>query len=115
LPEDFLETAYKIRNKYYPETKGGLQHPTSSYNAKKIRGMCEICNEELGQETHHLAEQKFADQDGFIGTFHKNHSANLVSLCTACHLKQHTSSIDEPAVILGKKKTTKGYKLIQSK
>lgn len=115
LPEDFLENAYQIRNKYHPETKGALDHPATSYNSKKIRGMCELCNDEISQETHHLAEQKEANQDGFIGTFHKNHKANLLALCEKCHLKQHTTHIDsESNVILGKKKTTKGYKIINT-
>jgi len=107
LPEDFLEKAYTIRNKYHPETRGGLEHPTSSYNAKKIRGMCELCKVELSQETHHLAEQQLADQDGYIGTFHKNHKANLLAVCESCHLKEH----NEPEEKMGKikRKTTKGY------
>ena len=106
LPEDFLEKAYKIRNKYYPETSGGLNHPTSSYNANKIRGMCEVCKVEISQETHHLAAQQLADQDGFIGTFHKNHKANLLAVCESCHLKQH--SVLEVDKIKIKRKTTKG-------
>ena len=115
LPEDFLEKAYQIRNKYHPETKGALDHPASSYNSKKIRGMCELCNDEISQETHHLAEQKEASQEGFIGTFHKNHKANLLALCEKCHSKQHNTHIDEKStVILGKKKTTKGYKIINT-
>ena len=115
LPEDFLEKAYQIRNKYHPETKGALDHPASSYNSKKIRGMCELCNDEISQETHHLAEQKDADQAGFIGTFHKNHKANLLALCEKCHLNQHaTHSKGESTIILGKKKTTKGYKIVNT-
>lgn len=116
LPENFLEKAYQIRNKYHPETKGALDHPASSYNSKKIRGMCELCNDEISQETHHLAEQKDADQAGFIGTFHKNHKANLLALCEKCHSKQHAAQIDnEDNVVLGKKKTTKGYKIVKNK
>ena len=110
LPEDFLEKAYTIRNKYHPETRGGLEHPASSYNAKKIRGMCELCHVELGQETHHLAEQQMADQEGYIGTFHKNHKANLMSVCEACHLKEHTNS--ESIKIKVKRKTTKGMMVL---
>ena len=120
LPEDFLEKAYKIRNKYHPEMKGGLEHPTSSYNSQKVRGMCELCRTELSQETHHIAEQHMAGQDGYIGTFHKNHKANLLALCESCHQKQHMSkdgisSKDEapPKMKITKKtKTLDGYKII---
>jgi DNA mismatch repair protein MutS len=54
LPPDFLEKAYEIRTKYFPETKGELSHPHSkTYNARKIRGKCEICKVEPAEETHH--------------------------------------------------------------
>ncbi len=111
LPEDFLENAYKIRNKYFPETSGELTNKSSRYNAKKIRGMCEICKTELGEEIHHLNEQKDANKDGYIGNFHKNHQANLISICEKCHTKLHAKpeTIEEPVKRIIKKKTTKGY------
>jgi DNA mismatch repair protein MutS len=107
LEEDFLTKAYDIRNKYFPENKGELSHNTSVYNAKKIRGFCEMCKAELAEETHHIAQQKDATDDGFIGSFHKNHPANLMSVCEKCHDKIHT----EPDTNIRRKKTTKGYKL----
>ena len=111
LPEDFLENAYKIRNKYFPETGGELANKSSRYNTKKIRGMCEICKTELGEEIHHLNEQKDANKDGYIGNFHKNHQANLISICEKCHTKLHAKSenVEEPIKRIIKKKTTKGY------
>jgi len=89
LEEDFLEKAYEIRGKYFDTTRGELSHSTSVYNSKKIRGKCEMCNEEMGTEVHHLSPQKDADKNGFIGSFHKNHPANLSSVCEKCHLKLH--------------------------
>lgn len=89
LPTDFLEKAYEIRNKYYSDTKSGLLAPTSHFNAKKIMGMCEICRETMGEEIHHLQYQQSADKDGYIGHFHKNHPANLMSVCQTCHDKIH--------------------------
>jgi DNA mismatch repair protein MutS len=117
LPEDFLENAYKIRNKYFPETSGELANKSSRYNTKKIRGMCEICKTELGEEIHHLNEQKDANKDGYIGNFHKNHQANLISICEKCHTKLHAKpeNIEEPAKLIIKKKTTKGYILSEEK
>jgi len=112
LPEDFLEEAYRIRTKYYPTARGELARPTTTYNAQKIRGICEMCKTEIGGEIHHIAQQKDADAQGFIGSFHKNHHANLMSLCEKCHAKCHTI-IDEPVVpkkkTVARKKTTKGY------
>jgi DNA mismatch repair protein MutS len=105
LDQDFLDLAYSIRNKYYPDSRGELSSPTSVYNADKIRSKCEICNLEIGEEIHHLNPQKNADVNGFIGTFHKNHKANLASVCQACHDKIHESK----QTVMRKKKTTKGF------
>lgn len=109
LEPDFLDLAYSIRNKYYPDSRGELSCPTSIYNAAKVRGLCEMCGEKMGEETHHLTPQKDADVNGFIGTFHKNHKANLASVCEGCHDKIHLTNGGE---ILRKKKTTNGYKII---
>jgi DNA mismatch repair protein MutS len=109
LPEDFLQNAYSIRNKYFPETNGELVNKTSTYNAKKIKGMCEICKTAISEEVHHLQPQKDANKDGFIGNFHKNHVANLLNVCEKCHNEMHCQkNIDKPVRII-KKKTTKGY------
>jgi DNA mismatch repair protein MutS len=89
LPTDFLEKAYELRAKYHPAVQGDLSYKASSYNAKKIRGLCEMCKEEMAEETHHLQEQQYADEKGFIGSFHKNHSANLLCVCSKCHDKIH--------------------------
>jgi len=109
LSDNFLNKAYAIRNKYYPETRGELEHNVSKYNADKIRGKCEMCNENIGEEIHHLQHQKDANEDGFIGSFHKNHLANLLTVCEKCHDKLHSSENNTPIL---KKKTTKGYKLL---
>jgi DNA mismatch repair protein MutS len=105
LDQEFLDLAYSIRNKYYPETRGELSSPTTVYNGDKLRGKCEMCNIEMAEETHHLNPQKNADGNGFIGSFHKNHKANLASVCEACHDKIHASSNSK----MVKRKTTKGF------
>jgi DNA mismatch repair protein MutS len=89
LNDDFLNKAYDLRSKYFPESRTTLDFKTSKYNAKKIRGLCELCHNVLSQEVHHVNQQKDANSDGYIGTFHKNHVANLMSLCESCHNKQH--------------------------
>jgi DNA mismatch repair protein MutS len=106
LDNDFLDLAYDIRNKHFPETRGQLSSPTTIYNSNKIRGLCELCGETMGEETHHLSPQKDADVNGYIGTFHKNHKANLASVCEKCHNKIHEKN--EKIV---RKKTTKGFVL----
>jgi DNA mismatch repair protein MutS len=112
LTDDFLEKAYAIRNKYYPETQGELTKKTTKYNANKIRGNCEICKMEMGEEIHHLQEQHEADANGFIGHIHKNNMANLVSICKNCHDKIHHDNSGKPEPKLQRKKTTKGYMII---
>jgi DNA mismatch repair protein MutS len=118
LPEDFLESAYRIRSKYYPEVRGELSNKISHFNTKKIIGMCELCNNKIGEEIHHLQPQKNANDIGFIDGVHKNHPANLMSLCEMCHKKMHkpidnsspeSLAIQNTKIKIIKKKTTKGY------
>jgi DNA mismatch repair protein MutS len=118
LPQDFLDKAYLIRNKYYPDTKGELSQHSTRYNAAKIKGVCEFCKENVGEEIHHLQHQKDADENGFIDTFHKNHKANLLTVCEKCHQKFHDDT-DKPEqthkttkIPKERKKTTKGYTLV---
>lgn len=118
LEDEFIECAYAIRNKYYPETKGHYSNTKTVYNSHKIRGICEMCHEKIGNEIHHLQEQQNANEDGFIGTFHKNHVANLMSICNTCHDKIHSKdNVDKNKVEKIKKpvvrrKTTNGYMVI---
>ena len=85
LPEDFLKYANEIRLKYRNNEQSILSAKPCKYNAKKIRNICEMCNNEMGTEIHHLQHQKNADELNFIGHFHKNHVANLISICEKCH------------------------------
>lgn len=110
LDEKFLDNAYNIRNKYFPNSRGELSNNTTKYNSKKIRGKCEMCKEKLGDEIHHMQQQKDSDERGFIGTFHKNHPANLMSICTVCHDKIHSKEQPKNTMII-RKKTTNGYML----
>jgi DNA mismatch repair protein MutS len=92
LPTAFLERAYELRRQLSPENDGLLSHVSSKYNAKKIRGFCENCRNQLGEEIHHLREQREANRENgyFEGEngnhwIHKNHPANLMSVCSKCH------------------------------
>ena len=111
LDETFLKCAYGIRSKYFPEARGELVQTQSRYNGNKIRGMCEMCNKEMGQEVHHMQPQKEANEEGFIETsdsvFHKNHVANLMNICETCHDEHHRN---ETSMV--RKKTTGGYKVM---
>ena len=104
---DFLDNAFKIRNKYFLNAKSILDFEKTQYNSNKIRGFCEICKKEVGTEIHHLQQQKEADDKGFINHFHKDHKANLISICEKCHQSIHKEENKDisPSII---KKTTKG-------
>lgn len=107
LPDDFLKEAMDIRIKYNEENSGVLSHKQSHYNAKKIKGMCEVCNEKIGEDIHHLQYQNRAnDTNDYIDDFHKNHKANLVNICKKCHDNIHQNDTQ-----FKKAKTTKGYRL----
>jgi DNA mismatch repair protein MutS len=105
LDPEFLDQAYALRKKYFPVNKGLLDRYTSSYNANKIKGMCEHCHKEQAVDTHHLLHQENADEKGWIDSAHKNHKANLMSLCKKCHDLMHSGD----NIQLMRKKTTGGY------
>jgi DNA mismatch repair protein MutS len=108
LPEDFIERAYAIRNKYNKSNVSVLEAKKSRYNAHKLRGMCELCNDYEGTEVHHLQYQKNAKHGIINGEFNKNHKANLINICEACHNKIHNLNSEFRIT-----KTTNGYKLME--
>jgi len=93
MPTDFIEDAFLLRSKYFPTTTkvSPLSCKQSRYNAKKIKGLCEICMQKMGEEVHHVIPQHLADNQGFLegGHVHKNHKANLKSVCNKCHQSLH--------------------------
>jgi DNA mismatch repair protein MutS len=113
LPQDFLDMAHNIRMKYRPETNSLLDQKQSHFNAKHIKGMCEKCGNKMATEVHHLQYQQDADDKGIIKnaegdlTFHKNHPANLLSICEQCHDEIHKTGTK-----LKKVKTTNGINII---
>jgi DNA mismatch repair protein MutS len=109
LPPDFLTRAHDLRIKYNTYYKNTLSQETSRYNSNKIKDNCEICKTQIGTEIHHL-EYQMDSKAGFIKTkhsnFHKNHSANLINICSICHDKIHKDQLK-----LTIKKTNDGYEL----
>ena len=94
LPQDFIERCYEIRNEYMNNKDNILLLKTSKYNKDKIRNMCEFCNKKLGTEIHHLQYQCDANDNKYIeNSFHKNHNANLSSICSECHNHIHSLNL----------------------
>ena len=87
MPAEFLDRAWAIRAEIQPEFQSMFMRETSKYNTNKIVANCERCGSADNIETHHMQPQKDADENGFIGTFPKNHCANLQILCKRCHLQ----------------------------
>ena len=77
--------------------------PTSE---EKLKGKCEMCGAD-GVDIHHLMPQNLANDDGFIGTIHKNHKANLINICKKCHDKETKTNSKKRMT-----KTTKGMRLL---
>jgi len=86
LPQDFMDLAHSLNPR-----ESLLSKQSSHYNARKLKGDCELCGTAMGKDIHHLQHQQFASEDGFIEHFHKNHKANLINICKSCHIKIHDS------------------------
>jgi len=104
MPKEFLSLANSLRCADNPSNAVMLSRKVSAYNAKKTKGKCEECGRKA-TDIHHMNPQKNANENGFIGTFHKNHKANLMSVCKDCHDK-----FTKNETIHRNVKTSSGYK-----
>ena len=97
--------------KYYPESANVTSFNGSHFNQKKIKGICEMCKINISEEVHHLQFQRNANETNkYINSFHKNHPANLMSLCEDCHNNFHSTDSEYRRV-----KTSEGYELTKIK
>ena len=94
MPMDFMKNAELNRKEVECINKNILNKKSSRYNSKIVIDMCNICNKNKAEETHHIIYQHTADKNGFINkSFHKNAKHNLVAICKECHLKEHRGKI----------------------
>jgi DNA mismatch repair protein MutS len=114
LPNDFLEMANQIRIKYHPNMGSVLSLQQSNYNPNILVSICKMCNKNMATETHHLQHQMNANNNGIIISqtdnntkFHKNHPANLLTICENCHKEIHKEKKQHAL-----KKTSNGIILI---
>lgn len=106
----FIERSHEIRNKILKQPNDILSTKKSRYNSNLYINNCNICKKtfkEVRLETHHMAEQQYADDNNFIETFHKNHKGNLLVLCDKCHDNVHNGKLTTN----GFSKTTDGIEL----
>lgn len=106
LPKDFMKIAEETRKEVQDLHTTIIKTKRSVYNAKIIVDKCKICGNDA-IDTHHIQYQSSADNEGFIGTFHKNKKHNLVTLCKDCHKKEHDGELQ----IEGYVKTSEGLVL----
>ena len=90
LPRDFLARANDLRLVYSESSQ--LARKNTRYSSHKLKDVCELCGNP-GVDIHHMVYQGEADVNGFIGTVHKNHPANLMNLCKECHDRTHKRDI----------------------
>jgi DNA mismatch repair protein MutS len=107
LDEEFITKAKEIRqnmqnmhnmHNIHQQTNTILNSSKigSKYNANKIIGICEVCNDKTATDVHHINQQCDANHNNLIeseeyGIFNKNKLWNLVALCKDCHQGVHSS------------------------
>jgi DNA mismatch repair protein MutS len=89
---DFLDEANRIRRETEQTPEFLMSTKTSRYNSRVYVDQCSICKTHLNLQTHHLKEQREADERGFIEHYHKNAAFNLLVLCQKCHQEIHQVS-----------------------
>ena len=109
MPIDFMKNAELNRKEVEGINSNIINKKSSRYNSKIVIDMCNICNKNKADETHHIIYQHTADKDGFINNaFHKNAKHNLVAICKECHHKEHSGKIKIECWV----SSSKGRKLI---
>lgn len=88
LPNNFINTANKIRKNIQQIPLYIINQKQSKYNSALYVSECYICKKPA-TETHHIKHQQHANENGFIGNVYKNDLHNLIPLCEECHLQQH--------------------------
>lgn len=108
LPEAFLETANEVLLEITETNKNLLPTNKSRYNQKVYVDVCSVCGTSGTKKqlhTHHLIEQKYANdkqlvekinisKDGSVvsmGLMHKNAKDNLIIMCQDCHVSLHSN------------------------
>ena len=102
MPREFISTAMEIRKSILPEEDTILSTSLSRYNKKLIIDKCAICEikqNKIRLDTHHINFQCNADEQGMHGSVHKDHLSNLIPVCKECHQKIHNNTITNVKVV----------------
>lgn len=93
IDRNFLEHANAIRRRIAQIQDIVLNTKKSRYNSDVYVDSCSLCHQKFNLQTHHIKEQHEADDQGFIGHFHKNANFNLLVLCQKCHQELHANHL----------------------
>jgi DNA mismatch repair protein MutS len=95
MDNNFINECYNFRKKLMGSCDLLVNNKKSRYNHNLYMDSCSKCGVKIDDnvrlETHHIMQQKDADENGFIYDkendlkFHKNKLHNIVSLCEKCH------------------------------
>lgn len=92
LGQEFITIANNIRWKILKIQNTIVNKKKNKYNNKVIKDVCTLCKC-TADDIHHIKQQKLANENDMIGTFHKNAQFNLVALCKKCHIMVHDGKI----------------------
>lgn len=109
MDEQFLRYAKDVRKSLaadYTDLELLTQKNKSKYSKELYLSTCAICQAQV-DDTHHIAPQEVADENGNIGHIHKDHKYNLLPICKQCHTDIHAQKI----VVKGFMMTSKGLEL----
>jgi DNA mismatch repair protein MutS len=105
MGQKFMESCYLIRTEilgtsgFFSSDGCLVKDKKSRYNSAMYLGKCNICEIMDATETHHIVFQSKADENGFVGNYHKNRKFNLMGLCDKCHDELHGGKISIDEVI----------------
>jgi DNA mismatch repair protein MutS len=109
MDKDFLTMAQTIRENL---NNGGSdiqklhKQKRSKYHKDLYLSKCALCDENV-EDVHHIVEQQYANENGNIDHFHKNHKYNLIPLCKKHHDMVHEGKINISGFVM----TSEGLKL----
>jgi DNA mismatch repair protein MutS len=89
---EFIKNAINIRRFLTNTNNEILPTKQSQYNKDVYIDKCENCGTTKNLHTHHIEEQKKADENNMIKGIHKNVKYNLKILCEKCHVEVHSKS-----------------------
>jgi len=108
---DFINNAFKIRNKIINKNNDLLSTSVSKYNSKLYIDKCQMCGSINSLDTHHIKFQEMADDNKYIEHIHQNDLSNLIVLCKECHQNLHNGKFNIEGYLF----TNNGLKIKKNK